>query len=401
MNIQIQTKFLIICSLLSMFFHLAAIEISPVTKDAEGQEKVTAGQEPEKAPQEKTFIKSEEPPYISTDKETIDFGDLLEGENNTQKLIITNKGKGDLTLLKIDFTCGCTIPQIVFPSGEVVIPDRKKQTKIGVLKSGESAKMDIEFKAQGYMGKIKRRLSIFSNDPQFREKQILIEAMVKPAFEITPKKFAFGTVSRGTEVKKTVEIRSKELDDWKIKTIKDLPEHLSYELEPFEEDGRHCVRATLTLSSEAPIGTKNLKFTAEVENDKVGAMILYAFLDIRPPIIFGKKEGEQGMLQKSRADSIIDFGVLKPKTGAEQVFDILNENPKVPYLITEMEFTSRHQDFIDVELITKEKGVSYQIKVSVKPEITARFFRGNIKLTSEHPDIQMKEIFIKGWVSKE
>ncbi|MFH2000791.1 MAG: DUF1573 domain-containing protein [Planctomycetota bacterium] len=351
--------------------------------------------------QDKTFKKSEEPPVLSTDKQVIDFGELLEGERVSQKLKISNKGKGDLTLLKIDFTCGCTIPQIVMPSGEIVIPDRKKENKIGVLLPGETAELELEFKALGYKGKLNRRLSIFSNDPQFRETQILVEAVVRPAFTMEPKKFDFGIVPRGKEIKQTMMIRSPKLEAFSVIGLKDLPPFLTYSIEPFTEEEKTCARLTLTLEKDAPIGSKNLKFLADVESDKVKEIILYAYLDVRPPITFRQVGAEPFMAERNRPESEIDLGVLKPGTGSTQEFEIINENHEIPYKILGMEFTSRHADFIETKLITIDEGNHYKIRVDVKPEIDARFFRGTLTLTSDHPDLKQKEIFVKGWVSKD
>jgi hypothetical protein len=66
-----------------------------------------------------------------------------------------------------------------------------------------------------------------------------------------------------------------------------------------------------------------------------------------------------------------------------------------------MSLNSRHGEFIESDLETLEEGVRYKITVRVKPEIDARFFRGVIKLLSDHPDLKKKEIPLKGWISKE
>ncbi|MHC4945176.1 MAG: DUF1573 domain-containing protein, partial [Planctomycetota bacterium] len=144
--------------------------------------------------QDKSFVRSAEPPAITTDLASIDFGEILAGEVVTKKLKISNIGKGDLDLLKLDFTCGCTIPQVLMPSGDIVVPDRKGEKMIGTLKTDESAVIDLEYSALGQRGKMKKSLTIYSNDPREREKMLVIEAMIKSPFEIQPRRLYFGDV---------------------------------------------------------------------------------------------------------------------------------------------------------------------------------------------------------------
>jgi len=120
--------------------------------------------------QEKSFTRAEEPPIIEVDLESIDFGEILCGEVVSKELKISNKGKGDLVLLKFDFTCGCTVPQVVLPSGETVVPDKKGEKQVGVLKQGETAHVEMEFSTLGApRGKTIKSMIIYSNDPRNRE----------------------------------------------------------------------------------------------------------------------------------------------------------------------------------------------------------------------------------------
>jgi hypothetical protein len=342
---------------------------------------------------EKTFKRSEEPPAISTDKKIIDFGELISGELGTKKLTITNKGKGDLVLLKVSFTCGCTIPQIILPSGEIVVPDKKGDKVLGTLKGGEKAELDLEFRALGYNGEIKRMLTIHTNDPQHRETDVGVMAVVRPAFDFEPRRISFGDVPKGHGAEQTLLIRSIRAGAFKINSFDGLPPYLTYRVEPFMEGETHCARLNMELSKEAPVGLQNLKLRAHVESERIKEFNLYLMLNVQPPVTF-RVDGDT-------SKAVLDFGILPKKTGAAKEIEIINDNPEVPYVIQELKFTSRHKEFIETELVTLEKGNHYKVKVTVKPEIEARFFRGTITLMSEHPDLRKKEISLKGWISKD
>jgi hypothetical protein len=159
------------------------------------------------------------------------------------------------------------------------------------------------------------------------------------------------------------------------------------------EGETHCVRLIMELSKEAPVGLQNLKLRAHVESERIKEFNLYLMLNVQPPVTF-RVDGDT-------SKAVLDFGILPKETGASKEIEIINDNPVVPYEIQEMKFTSRHKEFIETELVTLEKGNHYKVKVTVKPEIKARFFRGTITLLSEHPDLRKKEISLKGWISKD
>jgi len=51
-------------------------------------------------------------------------------------------------------------------------------------------------------------------------------------------------------------------------------------------------------------------------------------------------------------------------------------------------------------LVTLDEGKHYQVKVTTKPELAARFFRGIIKIKSEGGELSEKQIQFHGWVKK-
>ncbi|MHC4942629.1 MAG: hypothetical protein ACYTG7_06355 [Planctomycetota bacterium] len=148
------------------------------------------------------------------------------------------------------------------------------------------------------------------------------------------------------------------------------------------------------ITEDAPIGFQNLKLRAEVDSERVRETNIHVTFNVLPPVSF-MVDG------KTAKDAIFDFGVLKAGQGAMKELEIINQNPEIPYDITEMSLNSRHEEFIESDLVTLEEGIRYKLTVRIKPEIDARFFRGVIKLISEHPDLKKKEIPLKGWISKD
>jgi len=341
----------------------------------------------------KSFHRAEEPPVIECKPDALDFGEVLSGEVITKEIRITNQGQGDLALLRITFTCGCTVPRILMPSGEVVVPDKKGETKVGVLLPGESAVLELEYSTLGYQGVLKRMLTIFSNDPQKREFKIPIESIIKPSFEFEPSRFVFGDIPKSEGTTRSMIIRSMAAGDFDITGIEKPKSYLDYTVEKYEEGGLVCARLDLTFKKNAPAGSKSEKLKFKVKSDRVKEFNVYAYANILAPLTF-KCDALKGK-------GVLDFGVLEAGQGGQKVIEIINHNPDLPYNISAMEFESSRKEYFVVKLITLEEGMHYRIRITVSPKLTKRFFHGTIRLISDHPDLKVKEISIKGWISQE
>lgn len=332
-------------------------------------------------------------PLIDTDPKELDFGEIFAGERRSKTLKIYNRGDTELALLKVGFTCGCTIPQILLPSGEIVIPEKKGEDMIGMLQPGESAELELEFKGLGYKGKIRRKLTLHSNDAENRSLDVPILADVKPGFTFEPRRIEFGRLKKNETKVQSMVIRSTEAGPFRIQGITGLPPYLAHAMEYFDEGPLPCARLTLTLAPGAPVGPMAHKLLINIENEKIKECYLHVSANILPPVTFH--------IDPQNPRDILDFKVIPKGKGVEKTIRIVNDQPEVPYRILKMDFASRYTEFIDVELVEEEEGIRYSIVVKVKPEINARFFKGSITLVSDHPDLEKKKITIQGWISKE
>jgi hypothetical protein len=88
-------------------------------------------------------------PQISVDNTDYNFGEVREGSSVKHDFIISNKGKSDLILRKIQASCGCTT----------------LQTPTNVIKPGESIAITAYFMTSGRQGEQHKTISIITNDP--------------------------------------------------------------------------------------------------------------------------------------------------------------------------------------------------------------------------------------------
>lgn len=124
-------------------------------------------------------------PVISANPEVIDLGDVSQAKGETNALFeITNTGKTDLIINKLDTSCGCTSATIVFNNEEgprfaMAGHGTDSPTDWSVaIPPGESAQLKVYYDPdvhKDFRGPAIREIYIYSNDPIDFEKEVSIE----------------------------------------------------------------------------------------------------------------------------------------------------------------------------------------------------------------------------------
>jgi hypothetical protein len=97
-------------------------------------------------------------PVITFKENSIDFGDIVQGQQVAHTFVLTNTGKQPLIISNVAATCGCTVPS--WPK-EPVAP-------------GKSAEIKVSFNSTGKVGKQNSVVRIYSNASEPIEKVSLI-----------------------------------------------------------------------------------------------------------------------------------------------------------------------------------------------------------------------------------
>lgn len=95
-------------------------------------------------------------PVLSVDDPEFKFGKINQGDKVEHIYVLTNSGKSDLHIRKVNASCGCTAVQ---PEKRVIAP-------------GESVNIKTVFNSAGKMGNQNKTVTIITNDPK-KSKMIL------------------------------------------------------------------------------------------------------------------------------------------------------------------------------------------------------------------------------------
>ena len=102
-------------------------------------------------------------PLITWEKQTHDFGDMIQGDKLEHTFKFRNTGSSPLLITNVTVTCGCTIPK-----GWARDP----------IPPGQSGELTIAFNSLGKYGKQEKVVTILSNASNPEGGQILFSANV-------------------------------------------------------------------------------------------------------------------------------------------------------------------------------------------------------------------------------
>ena len=102
-------------------------------------------------------------PVIAWEKQTHDFGDIVQGDKVEHTFKFKNTGSEALVITNVQVTCGCTTPK-----GWARDP----------IASGQSGEITISFNSLGKYGKQEKVVTILSNAANPEGAQILFSANV-------------------------------------------------------------------------------------------------------------------------------------------------------------------------------------------------------------------------------
>jgi hypothetical protein len=129
-------------------------------------------------------------PKVSVDREVFEFGMLDSQTPGNHDFVVSNVGKGILTITKVGSDCKCT----------------KFDVEKSDLQPGQSTKVSMEWKATGGDGPFRHRGTIRTNDPERPSVDLTVTGQITTAIQPIPADGDFGTVNTGQPKTKTIRL---------------------------------------------------------------------------------------------------------------------------------------------------------------------------------------------------
>lgn len=334
-------------------------------------------------------------PIIYADEATIDFGEILQGETREHTFKVGNRGDMDLLIRRVNPTCGCTVAKVHAPDGTVHDPKTALPNQdLLTLKPGEHCDITVEFNSAGQpTHRLEKTITVISTDNSNPALRLTMTMNVSKGITIDPNPLQFGDVVRGAQRTERAYAKLVKITDLEITGFQAQPDYLDVKWEKTKApDGADAIAIDVTILPNAPIGYLTYALQAETNNDKMKTVPIHLYANIKSEVVFdtGNKVNQER----------VDFEVINAGESRTRTIEVTNGNPAVPYVISDLEVESKYNEQIKAELTEHEKGLRYTITLTTDPELTARFFRGILKIKSEHGDLVEKQIHFHGWVKK-
>jgi len=194
---------------------------------------------------------SVEKPEIFFESPVFDFGKAYKGDKVEHVYKFENRGKATLEIRKVKPSCGCTAAIL---SSNTILP-------------GETGEVKATFNTGSYQGKVKKTISVLSNDPNTSNHKLTISGEVIEEISFKPKNINFGSLRADNQSDKTVKfsVKSQSGPDFEIVKVTSS--------KPFVEasvteglEGKYTI--TATLKDHHKIGRFSGKIFLETNSTK-------------------------------------------------------------------------------------------------------------------------------------
>jgi len=300
-------------------------------------------------------------PLIKVVPENYNFGVVVRGEIVAKEFVIENHGSSRLDISRVKTSCGCSA---VFLEGETVLP-------------GSSTLLDVEFDSSDFLGKVRKTVFIYSNDPKNPEYSLTFTAIVQSIVETKPDRLYLGTLRSIGENGKDFPFKVSFLyDNAKISDLEVNRRFFNVFCETRQQQNdAYVYNCRLTVKPDIPIGSI------------MEELIIHTNMPEQPRFkmkIFGIFKGAFKVFPM-----LVDYGELSSHNRAQKTVTIRRTDGK-PFNILKV-VTDREE--ITCKVIPKHENQAYQMILHFAPGGLSDVVEGRVVVLTDHDrhsEIQIK-----------
>lgn len=336
---------------------------------------------------------------VSADPPVLDFGDVLGGEPTRATVKITNVSEKPVPIKQVRTTCGCTVATVHGPDG-TELPARPPQADmlVATLEPGQALTVDVVMQTANVQGSVEKQLQIYTGDDAAPTLQVPVRARISKAFSISPDKVDLRNIARTGRVEQTVVVQAQSIGNWTIDGFESglegnpLPTWLQLSVLDTEGLSR---RVQIVSDGPRPVGAFTARVRLKIGHEKVKSADFTIYGVVKPDVVFDTGS--------PTAPDSVSFDQMNKGDAVTRTVKIINNDPSVPYLLKSVDIQVPEQlkPMFQSTITTLQEGSSYEIVLTAKADMAEPFFRGNLLLVAEHPDLPRHPISFHGWVKQE
>lgn len=323
-------------------------------------------------------------PKIDFEQTTHQFGVISDEKVVEHRFKFTNSGQGNLEIVNLNGSCGCTVPQL------------EKKT----YAPGESGEILVQYNPSNRRGKQHTNVTVTTNDPLKAQVILGVESEVKPTITTEPQVAALGSIERGKGGKATLVITSRKLDfvpmqitpnDAKVSAV-------IGERKEAVVDGDKVVQYPIevTLSESAAVGPIQTQCVIRT-NDPAKTM---NFMVLGEVVGIVKAEPQRVTLGGLANGQDINTAFrITPRSGQDfKLLSAVEEPAAVPQPNNPVGVPGVKVFNIKVSEDTSTTPRSYVVSLSGKAPESAGTFRGDIVLKTDVPGEEVVKVPYYGFI---
>lgn len=331
---------------------------------------------------------------IVADPPVVDFGDAFEGEILTTTVTFTNTGDAPYPVQQVRTSCGCTVARIFGPDGNEIVNKPRPGVALVNLEPDQALDVEVEFTTADQHGSIEKTVSVLHVQPGEPGRDVPVRARITKALAVTPKLVNLNEVKKRERVEQTILVESQDIGEWEIAAFESaietrpLPECMTFEV---VESTPTRKTVTLVIDGQRPIGTLSAKVRVVLDHERIRYTEFFVSGVVVPDVTFDSGD--------KTFPHTVNFDKLDPGSKRTRTLTITNADPDTPYVVQSVEIISNKAEYFEHELREVEEGVKYEIDLTADADIAQAFFRGNMRILADHPDVPTKTIPFHGWVN--
>ena len=336
---------------------------------------------------------------IAADPPVVDFGDILGGEAARATVKITNVSDKPVPVRQVKTTCGCTVATVHGPDGaELPARPAKADMLVTTLEPGQALTVDVKMETANVQGAVEKSLQVYTSDATSTPLSVPVKARISKAFSLSPDKVDLRNVARTGRVEQTIVVQAQSIGNWTIdgfeSGIEGQPLPTWLQLSVLDTEGLSR-RVQLVSDGPRPVGAFTAKVRIKIGHEKVKNVDFTIFGIVRPDVTFDTGSPTQ--------PESVSFDQMKRGDQVTRTVKVTNNDPTVPYKLksADIQVPDALKPLIQSTVNTLQEGVSYEIVLTAKADMPEPFFRGNLLLVAEHPDLPRHTISFHGWVKQE
>lgn len=232
------------------------------------------------------------------EEKAFDFGPTPRGPQLVHHFRFTNKGDAPVSITRIRSSCNCIT---------ATAPAEK-------VKPGESAAVTIRMDTRRFAGAKTETVYVVFAGPPVEEVPLKVQAQAREEFTLSPDKFAFGKVGKGTAATATVRATLAGDPAWEVSEAKADSEHVKVAVKKGTTKGAYVTyEITATLAGGLPAGRFETDVWLKTSNADVGKVRIPVAVEVGAAV--------------SASPSAVAFGEVKVGQAAERNVLVRGEKP--------------------------------------------------------------------------